>query len=123
MTKELFFWCFLIGLLGVAFQVLIKIKQLKARAISGNAAFSINSYFVDDWPTIAISLVVLVAALIASNEIIGWKPQVLPYLKGFFFFIGYTGSSLLNAFLSKAEKKIMSTIDEKTDIADNVTKQ
>lgn len=109
------------GLLGIISQVCVKIRNLKIRASAGNAHFNIGTYFTDDWPTIVLSCVAVSALIIGMDEVMGYKPEVAKFIKWAFLFVGYTGASLLSSFFSKAEKKIMSTIDIKTNIADNKT--
>lgn len=121
MTSEQITYCAVMGLLGITAQVCVKVRNLKIRASAGNAEFNISSYFKDDWPAILLSCVAVAAMIIGLDEVLGYKPEVAKFMKWAFLFVGYTGASLLNAFFSKAEKKIMGTIDEKTNIADNKT--
>jgi hypothetical protein len=121
MTVILITYCLLIGLLGIGANILIKINSLKSKAAAANTPFTVKAYFGDDWPTILLSLLFLFACIIATDEILNWKPEIINYIKVAYFFVGYSGSSLCNALLSKAEKRIMNIIDEKTNIADNIT--
>ena len=52
------------------------------------------------------------------DEIIGWNPFVIKYLKFGFAFIGYTGSDILSRAFGVASRKINAAIDIKTDVAD-----
>lgn len=118
MDTRLYLWCSVLGLLGIAFQTLIKISTLQKQSKIANHEFKVSDYFYNDWTTVALNLITLAVAIIAVDEIVKYRPQVLPFIKWFFFFIGYTGSSLLNYFLSKTQSGINKIIDVKTDIAD-----
>lgn len=115
----MYVWCSLLGLIGIAFQTLIKIRKLQEQSRLSNSPFRVRDYFINDWVTIVLNFLTLGVAVFAVDEIINYKPNVLPFIKWFFFFIGYTGSSLLNSLLSKTQTGINKVIDVKTDIADN----
>lgn len=119
MTLQLYATCFVIGLLGIAFHVfVIKLPSVKERSRVANKSFSVKEYFKDDWIALASSLVTLCALILAMDEILRYKPAIIDYVKALFFFVGYTGSSILQAALSQADKKINSLVDRKTDVAD-----
>jgi hypothetical protein len=122
MNTQTYFWCSLLGLLGIAFQTLIKIDTFQKQSRLANKAFSPIDYFKNDWITVSLNILTLIVALIIVDEITTFKPDVIPFIKWFFFFIGYTGSSLLNRILSKTQSGIDKVIDVKTDIADGVQK-
>jgi hypothetical protein len=119
MTSKLYMWCALIGLLGIIFQTLIKLSMLKKQSTLANHPFKAADYFKDDWITILLNIITLAVAIIAMDELVKYQPKVLPFIKWFFFFIGYTGSSLLNFFLSKTQNTINKIIDVKSNIADD----
>lgn len=120
MTINLFIQCFLIGLLGIAFQTMMKIKVLSDKARAANTHFQFKDYFIQDYPTVILNFIVLTACIFASDEILNFKPILLNYIKGFYFFIGFTGSAILNMVLSNVNKRIMKIIDEKTNTADEI---
>lgn len=112
--------CLIAGLLGQAIHLFaVKLPGLKARATAANMPFSIKTALADDWLGIAASFFTILVALICLDELVKFKPAVVEYLKFAFVFIGYTGSSILLAVLSKADKTINTVVDVKTDIADN----
>jgi hypothetical protein len=123
MTTILFFECFLIGLLGIAFQTMIKIKLLNDKAKAANVAFKVKDYFTQDYPTIILNLIVLCVCILSFDEIMKFKPAILDYVKFFYFFVGFTGAAIFNALLSNVNKKLMKTIDEKTNVADGMESQ
>ena len=55
------------------------------------------------------------------DELLAAKPSLSEYIKWFFIFVGYTGSSLIQSVLSATSKKINAIIDLKTNLADGVT--
>ncbi len=120
MTANTYIFCFLAGLLGILFHIFaIKIPAIKERAKVANTSFSYSAYFKDDATAILASLLTVIILLVVLDELVAFKPVVVPYLKAGFVFIGFTGSSILIALLGKAQAKINQVVDVKTDIADN----
>ena len=116
---ELYFQTLAAGILGIAFHIFaVKLPSVKARSQAANLQFSIRSYFKDDWIAIGASVITLLLAILTLDEILGYKPALLRYIKYFFFFIGFTGSSILIAILGKTNKAINAVVDIKTNIAD-----
>lgn len=111
---------FLCGILGLAFNVLVKLKALKARSQVANVKFSALSYFQDDYITLLLSVVAIIISLFCVRSAVIYKPELESYLNAIFIAIGYMGTSLITAFLSKAEDRINTIIDKKTDIADGI---
>ena len=101
-------------------QILLKIPQLQQRSKAANHDFSIKDYFKDDWAVILASFVTVGIVIICIDELIAVKPELANYIKWLFVFVGFTGSSILQAVLSVTNKKIMAIIDIKTNIADGV---
>lgn len=119
-SYQLYIQCLIAGLLGILIHVFgIKLPALKKRSDVANKKFSIQDYLADDWIGIGLSVITVLVAILLLDEIIGYKPALLKYIKYFFVFIGYTGSSLLLSALSKTDKAINAVVDKKTNIADN----
>ena len=111
---------FTLGLLGIIFHITaVKIPQTKSSAKVGNVPFSYVQFFTDEWTAILSTLVMLIIALCLIDTFLVYQPSAQPYIKAGFLFLGYTGSSFLVSLLGKAQGKINSVIDEKTNIADN----
>lgn len=120
MTMTYAIW-FFIGFLGVLMQTGLKIKAIQDKARKANVEFKTSSYFVDDWLTIALSILTVVTCLFFVEEFAQFSDVVMKYVKFGFFFIGYTGSDILSRFMSVANKRINNAIDYKTTIADETT--
>lgn len=113
---ELYIETAVAGILGILFHIfVIKIPGLRARAKVANERFSFSQYLADDYPGIVASFVTLALAILALDEVIGYRPSLLKFIKYFYFFVGYTGSSILLAVLSKTSKAINAIVDTKTD--------
>jgi hypothetical protein len=111
--------CFLAGLLGILFHIFaVKLPAIKQQAKVANMPFSYSAYFQDDLAAILGSLLTVVILLVVLDELVAFKPAVLPYLKAAFVFVGFTGSSILISLLGKAQDKINQVVDVKTDVAD-----
>lgn len=113
---------FLAGTLGVIFQIcVIKIPKLQAQSKVANHAFSYKQYFKDDLAAIIGSFVSVFIMIVCIDELLQVKPELSKYIKWLFVFVGFTGSSIIQAVLSVTSNKIMKIIDVKTNIADGVT--
>lgn len=120
MTTILFLKCVLAGVLGIAFHIAaIKLPALKQRSEAANKPFSALDYFKDDWVTILGSVLTVAIFLLILDEVVHFNPIIMDYVKFFFAFVGFVGSSILQKAFSKTEKKILQVIDVKTNIADN----
>ena len=111
---------FLGGALGVLLQILFKIQNLKKQSAIANHSFSVKDYFKDDFISIISSFVAVGIAVYVIDELLAAKPSLSEYIKWFFIFVGYTGSSLIQSVLSATSKKINAIIDLKTNLADGV---
>lgn len=112
---------FLAGAMGICLNILFKIQDLKKQSKIANHKFSLSDYFSDDWTTITISFVVVGIAIFTIKELLVAKPELEKHVKWFFIFVGYSGSSLIQAVLSAYTKKVAAIIDIKTNIADGIT--
>jgi hypothetical protein len=112
---------FVAGALGILLQVFaVKIPSLRAKFKAGNKLFNFKNYLEDDWYTILASIVTVGILIICLDELLGLRPELEKYIKWLFVFVGFTGSSVMQAILSVTNKKIMGIIDVKTNIADGV---
>lgn len=120
MSNTLFTY-FLMGTLGILLQILaVKIPSLKAKYTAANRVFNIKEYLSDDWYTILASFVAVAILVFGLDEVLDLRPELEKYIKWLFVFVGFTGSSIIQAVLSVANKKIMQIIDVKTNVADGV---
>lgn len=112
--------CIIAGILGVAFHVfIVKLPALKKRSHVANIPFHPAEYFKNDWLGIVGSLLSVVIFVFLLDEVAKFNNKVMDFVKFFFVFVGYAGSSLLQALLSNTNKYINKVVDRKTNIADN----
>lgn len=112
---------FLSGTLGVLFQIcVVKIPKLRASSLNANRPFSFKQYISDDWPAILGSFLAVAILCFCLDELLDIKPELAKVVKWLFVFVGFTGSSIIQAVLSVTNKKIMQMIDVKTNISDSV---
>lgn len=98
-TNLMLFAC---GLGGILIHNLVKIGKIN-KANNGN--FKFMPFFRLEWPSISLSLCVVIVCLIAKQEVRQLE-QVSKYLALFFVFTGYAAQSLVYSVLGKAEKKL-----------------
>lgn len=91
-----------LGLFGILIHNLIKIEGLN-RATEGEINF--KKFFRLEWPSIAISVCVVVVCLIAKHEVKQLE-AVGEWLGLSFVAIGYMAQSIVYKFLAKTEKKL-----------------
>lgn len=121
MTVSTYIMCFLAGLLGMLFHIFaIQMPAVKTRAVTANMQFSIRGYFKDEAAAIIANLLTILILLVVLKELVAFKPEVLPYITAGFVFVGYSGSSVLISLLGKAQAKINTVVNIKTDISDKV---
>jgi len=114
--------CVIAGMLGMLFHVfVVKYPALKKRANDANLTLSVKKYLTTDWLSLLGSFLSVVIVVYVLDEIAKVRPEIMGYIKGLFIFIGYTGSSLIQSWLGKADKIIQGIVDIKTNIADGKT--
>ena len=111
--------CFIAGLLGLLFHVfVIKLPAVKKRSEAANLPFTLSAYLKADWLALSSSVLTIVIGVFILDEITQYRPSILEWVKFFFIFIGYTGSSILQAALGRFDKATREVVDIKTNIAD-----
>lgn len=90
------------GFGGILIHNLVKIGKIN-KATGGN--FKFTPFIRLEWPSIALSLCVVIVCLIAKQEIKQLE-QASKFLALFFVFTGYASQSLVYGILGKAEKKL-----------------
>lgn len=114
--------CVIMLLLGQALHLfLIKVPSLKQRARAASKPFSWNEWWTEDWNVVVSTIIIGAMVTIGLNEIITWKPDILDYVKWFYAAIGAFGSTVAMAKFSQYEKKMLSLMDIKANISDQIT--
>lgn len=109
------------GLLGIIFHlVAVKIPSLINKSKVAKHPFVFKDYLKDDWFTIVASVVCVAIMIITLEEVLDLRPALRRMVNIMFVFVGFTGSSIIQALLSVANKKIMQVIDVKTNIAEDI---
>lgn len=122
-TLSLYFQCFIGGSLGIVLHLLaVKIPSVEARAKAAGLKFKTLEYLKDDWKPIASSFVTVLIGVFVLDELVGYKPELLSWMKWFFIAVGFMGSSILIAALGKATKAINIVVDTKTNELDEIKK-
>lgn len=110
--------CFGLGLLGMAFQVALKLKSLQDKATAANIVFNEGDFFKKDkWTLICNVLAILIFVFLLGDMLKLW-PALNGWVKIVFAFVGYIGSDVLLRFFSVVEKQMNGIIDIKTNKAD-----
>lgn len=110
------------GLLGMAFHVFaVKLPSYKKSCIAGNIPFTVSGYFNYDWMAIIASVTAVIIAVFVMDEAIATYNPIQKYIKFFMIFIGFTGSSVLIAWLGRATSSALSIIDKKTNTLAEMT--
>jgi hypothetical protein len=123
MNLNTYLLCFLTGLLGIFFHlVTVKIPSVKKQSLAANLPFTYLGYLKDDALPIISSLCSVLILLLILDELIAFKPAVLPFVKVGFAFVGFTGSSILLSLFSRVSAQINRAVDWKTDVADGKIK-
>lgn len=109
----------LAGVLGImAHIVFLKLPAVKKRSMAANVPFDVKAYFKDDAIAIIASVLTVVIVVFLVDELVGYNPSLLRFIKGLFVFVGYTGSSILINVFGVADKVVLKVIDAKTNELD-----
>lgn len=118
MDLKIYAGCLIAGVLGILFHLILNINKTKKRFNVANLEFDFGMYVKGEiWALIA-SLLTVVIATYLIDELANFRPEILEWIKFFFVFVGYSGSSLLVGILGKANSYVNKVVDAKTDIAD-----
>jgi len=120
MNATTFLECLGCGLVGIIFHTMLKIRSLRKRSIKANLSFSFKDYFIEDWFSILISVAAVFIFVLILPELIAYRPGLQNWTVLLFISVGWMGSSILQAFFSKTEKRLLEVIDIKTNIADRI---
>ena len=114
--------CIAMAILGQWVQILfIAIPSIKKKAAAANQNFSWRDWWASDFNLVLGTMVIIGAAAIGLKEIANWKPEIMNYVRWFFFGIGAFGSNIAMSLLSKYQNKLMALLDIKANVADTVT--
>lgn len=90
-----------LGMAGILLHNLIKINTLKREG----REFKAINYFGMEWPTICISLIVILIGLVCKKEIKELDNAGMALGLGFVL-LGYAGQSVVITYFGKASKKL-----------------
>lgn len=113
------FTCILLGLAGVVFHSLLKLRGLQADAKAANLPFdALRNYLLQDYLSILLSLLSVLVWVFLFGEIVTHYPKLQGFIRTSFFVQGAIGSWVLQLLLGTAKASIRKVVDQKTDIAD-----
>lgn len=96
------------------------IPKAKQRAIAANQPFSLYIYLKADYAALIASFLAILIGVGCVDQFVVWKPESEPFLKVIAVMYGALGSSILKTLIGKFDKKLLQTVDEKTNFADMV---
>ena len=112
---------FIAGTMGILLHLFaVKLPSLREKARVGNLPFSFSEYLKNDWLALVANILTMCILIFCWDEIVGINSAVAKYAKWLFVFVGFTGSSIVLAALSVTNRKILSAIDIKTNVADGI---
>lgn len=116
----------MIGILGVVFHCLVKMKSLRDTAIGGNIKFDWKKdYLLHDSIAILLSLLSVIIWYYTYGEVSAKYPFIVDFKRVSFLAFGIVGSWFIqfvtDLFTQSAKKKLQKFIDVKTNVADLVT--
>ena len=110
--------CFLIAMLGLVLQVLLKYKSLHEKATKANIKMNLADYLKQDWLMLIASVITIGIFLFMLDDIVNFHVKAINWVKFLFCFVGYTGSDIMLRLFSAANKKLNNIIDAKTTESD-----
>ena len=120
MTLSLFQY-FVAGVLGMLLHIFaVKYPSLRTKNRTANQDYTFGQYLKEDWSALVSDVVVVLLLTWGVRELLNLKPELEKYITWVFAFVGFTGSSIMLAIFSVANKKFLNMIDEKTNKADGL---
>lgn len=108
--------------LGLLFVTLQKMQSVKKDFSVANQPFVLKKFFEGELIGIIMSIIIIVLMAITVKEWIGIKPQFENFVTIIFAMGGAIGSWAFLLLLGTSKKYIRNVVDEKTNIADGITK-
>lgn len=118
MTLNLYLSCFGIALIGMALQVVLKIKSFQDKATAANVCFVPADFFKKDYWALIASVLTIFLFIFLLGDLLKMWPDLKGWVKIGFAFVGYTGSDIASRLFSVLNGKLNSIIDQKTNQAD-----
>jgi hypothetical protein len=109
--------CALLGLFGIIFQIGLKVRAIKEKAVAGNMDFTVKEYLQRDYVSILLSIAAVGALIFFIEDALNYYENsrlVAPVLKGLFITMGYAGADIASRLLGRSSKMVNRIIDEKT---------
>jgi UDP-N-acetylmuramyl pentapeptide phosphotransferase/UDP-N-acetylglucosamine-1-phosphate transferase len=109
--------CALMGLFGIVFQIGLKIRSIKEKALASNTDFTAGEYFRKDYISIFLSVAAVASAIFFIEDAMNYYENnkfVAPLLKLMFATLGYAGADIAARMLGRSSKMVNRIIDEKT---------
>ncbi len=110
------------GVLGILVHVFIQARELKVSSVKHNIEFKFREYFVGDWLSHIISVLVMAMFILFINRRLHRVTddfyEVLLVCSAT---VGYSGDHLANKLFSATTKRMESAIDFKTSLADRAS--
>lgn len=98
----------------------VKYPSLRTKNTRANEDYPFTQYLKEDWPALAADILVVLMLTVGVKELLSLRPDVGKYATWMFGFVGFTGSSIMLAIFSVANKKFLNMIDEKSNKADGL---
>ena len=121
---QLYLIYFVIGLLGMAFQVVMKMQSTKSLADKTNVIFKYGVFLKDNILSMISNLIAVILLLFFIPELEVHYPAAAGWIRVLFGTFGYAGSSILTWAFSTATNRITSAAASKAaqaDILNNTT--
>ena len=111
----------LVGILGVVFVTISKMKSLQTDAEKANIEFNYQKYFHRELLSIILSFLSVIIWQLLFSEVAAKYHQLDGFIKCSFFLMGASGAWVIQKALGKTKGWIRGIVDVKTNIADGKT--
>lgn len=113
----------IVGLLGVVFVTLSKMRSLQILAEKANVPFVYKKYFQRDALGIIMSILSIFIWQLLFPEVANKYPALEVWVRCSYFFMGAGGAWVIQKLLGKTQSWINSKIDHKTNELDELKSQ
>lgn len=117
-----------IGLFGVLFYHLLKIRALRHRSENLKIEITPYVYFTKEWDNVMLSVIALIGIAIGYKQGISaylkYKPAtaqiVIDFCQWIFFFVGMAGTNIVVALFGRLDKLINKEVKQNADVVKSV---
>lgn len=113
-TVKIYIESIIAAVIGILIHFVVRMIKSKRRADAAKITFSYKKAIQDDGLVLISNILGACAIVYILPNLLNWKPEYAGFVRPFYIFAGYSGSSVVLAALSAAEKRTLKEIKDAT---------